>query len=75
MSHLSHLSAISRQVSKLWNAVSALRLISQADDKEAKSGEFPESVEFIADGLANTISNIQQIIDETELKQIHRGQK
>lgn len=75
MSELNPVLALNKQISKLWNAVSTLRLLSHTNDKAARIGEFPDSVEFIADGLTKTISDIQKIIDDIEAGKHTGGKK
>lgn len=50
-------------ISELWNTVSLLNLLSKVNPKDAKAGEFQDSLELIAKALSNTANKLQEIED------------
>lgn len=50
------------QIGTLWNTVSLLNLLSNVNPSKANSGEFQDSLELIAKSLAETVSQIQDVI-------------
>lgn len=51
-------------ISELWNTVSLLNLLSKVNLKDAKAGEFQDSLELMAKTLTNITSNLQEIGDK-----------